>query len=120
MAAVAAIPVDLRGTRIIHRTIDAKWRSFFRPPEGNTGEILASLPLQGVAAGAAHRANDRAAIRSADPRDVVGMVESLSAVRPKPARSRGADEGIAGRSEKSVPLLAMCLLGCSSQWPTLA
>jgi hypothetical protein len=42
VAAVASMPADMRGPGSMHRTIEAEWRRYFRPPEGNTGELLAT------------------------------------------------------------------------------
>jgi hypothetical protein len=38
-AAVAAMPVELRGEGAVHRAIETDWRKFFTPP-GHTSEVL--------------------------------------------------------------------------------
>jgi hypothetical protein len=42
MAAVEAMPPELRGPGSVHRAIEAEWLRFFRPTDGPTAEVLAS------------------------------------------------------------------------------
>jgi hypothetical protein len=44
-AAVAAMPVELRGERAVHRAIETERRKFFTPP-GHTSEVLTRVRMR--------------------------------------------------------------------------